>query len=325
MKVIVTGAAGFIGMHVAERLAANGHAVTGLDDFNPYYDPALKRARAARIEERGVDMREMDIAEAEAVRDLFLDVKPDVVVHLAAQAGVRYSLDNPIAYVRSNLYGHTAVLEACRALNGGMTHLVYASSSSVYGGNTKTPFSETDPLADPASFYAATKRSVELLSSSYAQLFGLRQTGLRFFTVYGPWGRPDMAYWLWTDAILKGAPVTLFNHGDMRRDFTFIDDIAKAVTQIAETEPDFSGHERPHRVYNLGNNRPAALDEVVSVLEAAAGRAAKREMAPMQPGDVKETFADIRAAQRDFGFRPTTSIEDGLPKFVAWYRDYKKL
>jgi UDP-glucuronate 4-epimerase len=213
------------------------------------------------------------------------------------------------------------MLEACRALGDRLSHVVYASSSNVYGGATKVPFSETDPLPEPSSFYAATKRSGELIASAYAGLYGLRQVGLRFFTVYGPWGRPDMAYWLWTESILKGEPIQVFNRGDMRRDFTFIDDVSQAVANIVERAPDF-GEGRPHRLYNVGNNRPAALGEVIGVLEAALGRTAVRQLEPMQPGDVKETFADIEAIRRDYGFRPSVSIEDGLPRFVDWYRSY---
>ena len=319
MKVMVTGAAGFIGMHVAERLHKAGHAVAGIDNFNDYYDPALKHARAARIASY-CTVKPLDIADAGSVKTSFLDFAPDVVVHLAAQAGVRYSLQNPMAYIRSNLAGHAAVLEACRALGDRLSHLVYASSSSVYGGNTKVPFSETDPVELPVSLYAATKRSDELISSAYAHLFGIKQIGLRFFTVYGPWGRPDMAYWIFTDQILKGEPVRIFNRGDMRRDFTWIDDIVSGVVATVEKAPAFAPGSRPHKIYNIGNNRPEALLDMIAILEDALGVKAVRRLEDMQAGDVKETYADITAIGRDYGFAPTTPLSVGLPKFVEWYR-----
>lgn len=321
MRIMLTGAAGFIGMHVAEALAGRGHVLCGLDDFNAYYDPALKHNRAARIGSF-CPVCTLDIADVAAVKAAVLDFAPDVVVHLAAQAGVRFSLEQPMTYVRSNLIGHTAVLEACRALGDRLSHLVYASSSSVYGDAAKIPFRETDPLGEPASFYAATKRSAELMSAAYSHLYGIRQAGLRFFTVYGPWGRPDMAYWIWTRAILKGEPIQVFNQGDMRRDFTFVGDVAATVAAMAETPPTFAHGERPHRLYNLGNRRPVALDEVISILEVTLGRTAKTRKEAMQPGDVKETYADITRAQTEYGFAPATSIEEGLPRFVAWYRKY---
>ena len=321
MRVMVTGAAGFIGMHVAERLAAAGHTVAGIDNFNDYYDPGLKRARADRIA-GFCPVEHLDIADVDPVKGAILNYAPDVVVHLAAQAGVRYSLENPFAYIRANLTGHTAILEACRAMGDRLSHLVYASSSSVYGGNTKAPFAESDPVELPVSLYAATKRSDELISSAYAHLYGIRQVGLRFFTVYGPWGRPDMAYWIFTGKILKGEPIDVFNGGDMRRDFTWIDDIVSGVVATVEKAPAFETGERPHRIYNIGNNRPVPLPTMIDILEQALGRKAIRRPLPMQPGDVKETAADISAISRDYGFHPTTSLDEGLPRFVDWYRAY---
>ncbi len=321
MRAIVTGAAGFIGMHAAEQLARDGYEVIGVDNFNDYYPVALKRARAARIAPF-CPILEMDIAGADALKAAFLDFAPDVVVHLAAQAGVRYSLENPFAYVQSNLAGHVSVLEACRALGDRLSHLVYASSSSVYGGNTKVPFSETDPVELPVSLYAATKRADELISSAYAHLYDIRQIGLRFFTVYGPWGRPDMAYWLFTEKMLKGEPIPVFNHGDMRRDFTWIGDIVSGLAAIAKRAPDFQPGERPHKVYNIGNNRPEPLLDMIAVLERALGLESVRDFRDMQPGDVRETYADIAAITRDYGFSPSTPLSEGLPKFVSWYREH---
>lgn len=322
MRIFVTGIAGFIGMHVADRLAAAGHTVTGVDNFNDYYDPGVKTARAQRLG-RSVHVEHLDISDTDAISETIGAFKPDVVVHLAAQAGVRYSLENPMAYVQSNLVGHVAVLEACRALGDSLSHLVYASSSSVYGGNEKTPFSEEDPVVAPVSLYAATKRADELISHSYAHLYQMRQIGLRFFTVYGPWGRPDMAYWSFTDKIIKGEPIRLFNHGDMLRDFTWIDDIVAGVVATVTKSPSFDGAAPPSKLYNLGHNEPVALGDFVDILEDCIGTKAIREYAPMQPGDVPKTYADIVAIRSDYGFAPTTSLEEGLPEFVSWFRRYR--
>ena len=328
MTVMVTGAAGFIGYHVSTALLARGETVLGVDDLNPYYDVALKRARLERLEaSAGFDFRRLDIAEPGSLADASAGV--DRVVHLAAQAGVRHSLTHPFDYQRANIAGHLEVLEFCRALDG-LIHLVYASSSSVYGGNSKPPFSETDPVDTPVSLYAATKKADELMSYTYSHLYRLPQTGLRFFTVYGPWGRPDMAAWLFTKAILAGKPITVFNDGDMRRDFTYVDDVVAGVLAALDAPPGDNGGdaggdgggEAPHRIYNIGNNRAEELMRFIAVLEEAIGATAEIEFAPLQPGDVKETYADISAIQRDLGFAPATPIEEGVPRFVAWYRAY---
>lgn len=321
MKVLITGAAGFIGMHVARYLSARGHETVGLDNFNDYYDPALKRARAALISTT-CPILELELSDADAVKRAVVDFAPDIVVHLAAQAGVRYSLHNPMAYIQSNVAGHTAVLEACRALGDRLSHLVYASSSSVYGQNANTPFSETDPVNCPTSLYAATKRADELISSVYSRLFGIRQVGLRFFTAYGPWGRPDMAYWIFTEKILKGKPITVFNYGAMRRDFTWIGDIADGVIKTIETEPRFESSAFPHRVYNIGNRHPETLTDMIAILEDAIGKPAIMKMTDIQPGEMKETCADISAIAHDYGFMPAMRLNEGLPRFVEWYRDY---
>ena len=319
---LVTGAAGFIGAHVARALTARGISVVGVDNLNDYYPPVLKRDRAAALCE-GPSFRlvELDIADHDALRPLAADA--DVVIHLAAQAGVRYSLENPFAYASSNLVGHLSVLEAVRHAPN-KPRLVIASSSSVYGANTKTPFSEGDPVNDPVSLYAATKRSDELLSESYARLYGLKQIGLRFFTVYGPWGRPDMAYWSFTENIIAGKPIRIFNNGDLKRDFTWIDDIVAGVVATA-LKPMNKDREVPHRIYNIGNNNPVALMRFIEIIEQAVGREAVKEFAPMQKGDVFETCANIDAIARDYGFAPSTALETGIPQFVAWYRDYHKV
>ena len=290
----------------------------GVDNLNDYYDPALKRARLARlIPSNGFSFHQLDIAEEGLLEAALGGQGITRVVHLAAQAGVRYSLENPRAYARANLSGHLEILEFCRS-QPDFEHLVFASSSSVYGGNTKVPFSETDPVDRPVSLYAATKKADELMSYTYAHLYGIPQTGLRFFTVYGPWGRPDMAAWLFTKAILEGKPIRVFNRGEMWRDFTFVDDIVAGVAALLDRPP--AGEGAPHRVYNIGNNNPVKLAEFIGVLERVIGIEAKRQFEPMQPGDVERTFADIDALERDFGFRPKTSIEEGLRKFVEWYR-----
>jgi UDP-glucuronate 4-epimerase len=322
MSVLVTGAAGFIGMHVSRALLARGEQVIGVDDVNDYYDPVLKEARLAELARlAGGAFRcvRQDIAAPGAFAALFAREKEaDRIVHLAAQAGVRYSLVNPGAYIRGNIEGHFAVLEACR-LRGGVRHLVYASSSSVYGGNETLPFSVADKIDRPVSLYAATKASCELMSHCYAHLYGFAQTGLRFFTVYGPWGRPDMSAFIFTRAILAGEPIRVFNRGDMRRDFTYIDDITAGVLAALDRPP---APPDPHRLYNLGNHRSEELLDFIATIEAALGKKAIFEPAPMQPGDVKDTYADIEASRRDLGFAPKTTIREGIPKFVAWYRAF---
>jgi len=324
MTVLLTGAAGFIGYHVARALLGRGERVVGVDNVNDYYDPALKQARLAQLEASGsFAFHRADVADGGAVQQV-LAKEPgiDRVIHLAAQAGVRYSLENPQAYVHSNLLGQVVVLEACRRLPG-LKHLVYASSSSVYGGNTKLPFSVADPVERPLSLYGATKRADELMGAAYAHLFRIPMTGLRFFTVYGPWGRPDMSAYIFTRAIFSDEPIRLFNAGDMKRDFTYIDDIVAGVLAALDRPPPDGGpDDPPHRLYNLGNHRCEELTRFVAILERECGRKAKIQPMPMQPGDVRETFADIESATRDLGFHPRTPIDEGLPRFVAWYRDY---
>jgi UDP-glucuronate 4-epimerase len=326
MAVLVTGAGGFIGFHVAAALLRAGERVLGIDNLCPYYDVRLKEARLAELRKlQGFGFERLDIAETGAV-GRFMAQHRDInrVVHLAAQAGVRHSISHPREYVAANVTGQLEVLEACRAQSG-LKHLVYASSSSVYGGNAKLPYKETDPVDTPQSLYAATKKADELMSHCYAHLYRIPMTGLRFFTVYGPWGRPDMAAWVFTKAILAGEPIKLFNHGKMQRDFTFIDDITAGVLACLAKPPPDTGRELPHRVYNLGNHRSEELEHFVEVLERAIGKPAHREPVGMQPGDVTRTYADIEAASRDFGFDPKTSIDEGLPKFVEWYRAYHQL
>ncbi len=322
MTVLVTGAAGFIGFHVAEALLARGERVLGVDNLNDYYDVRLKEARLARLETKaGFAFARLDIADAPALAAA-VERHPGIarIVHLAAQAGVRYSIEHPEAYIHSNIAGHHAVLELARRLPG-FRHLVYASSSSVYGGNSKLPFAIEDRVDQPISLYAATKRADELISHVYSHLFGLPATGLRFFTVYGPWGRPDMAMFIFTKAILEGRPIQLFNQGDMRRDFTFIDDVVAGVVAALDRPPAADGG-APHRLYNIGNHRAEELRRLVGLLEQECGRPAIVELAPLQPGDVPETYADIAATTRDLGFRPTTPIDVGVPKFVEWYKAY---
>jgi UDP-glucuronate 4-epimerase len=323
MTILVTGAAGFIGYHVSEALIARGDQVIGVDNLNDYYDTALKEARLARLDtHRGFSFERADIADDGAMVMLARHAA-DVtgVVHLAAQAGVRYSLLNPQAYVRDNIAGHLNILEMCRGLES-FKHLVYASSSSVYGGNEKLPYAESDPVDRPVSLYAASKKADELIAHTYSHLYGLPATGLRFFTVYGPWGRPDMAYYLFTEAIFRNETIHVFNHGDMRRDFTYIDDVVAGILAAMDRPPPAEKDAPPHRVYNIGNNRSEELLHFIGVIEAAAGRKAELKMAPMQPGDVKETFADIELARRDLGFGPTVGLEEGIGRFVEWYRDY---
>lgn len=317
MTIVVTGAAGFIGMHVAERLLDAGARVVGVDNFNDYYDPALKEARATRLANwPAFRMVRADIADASAVLDLVRDARADKVIHLAAQAGVRYSLENPFAYERSNLAGHLSVLEACRMT--GVRHLVYASSSSVYGDRplNGAGFREDDPTVSPVSLYAATKRSCELMSQSYAALYGFPQSGLRFFTVYGPMGRPDMAYFSFTRKIMSGQPIDVFGGGRMARDFTYIDDIVDGVLGVLENPPPDGGHE----IYNIGDSKPVGLMEMIATLEKALGREAMTVMRPMQPGDVNATYADISKLNRLTGYKPKVMLSEGLPRFVKWWR-----
>lgn len=324
MTVLVTGVAGFIGHYVALALLDRGERVLGIDNLNDYYDVRLKQARLKRFEGRnGFAFQKLDIADHRAVlalKDRFVDI--DRIVHLAAQAGVRYSLVNPFAYMDSNGTGHLALLELARALPR-CRHMVYASSSSVYGANSKLPFSIDDRTDTPVSLYGATKKATELMSRSYAHLFRLPLTGLRFFTVYGPWGRPDMAAYLFADRILKGEPIPVFGQGEMKRDFTYIDDIVAGILAALDRPPGDGGHDDPpHRVYNLGNNRSEKLLRFIDLLERELGAKAKLDLQPMQLGDVRETYADIEASRRDLGFQPTTPIDVGIPRFVAWYKGY---
>lgn len=330
MTVLVTGAAGFIGMHVVAALLARGEHVIGIDNFNDYYSVALKEARIAELEKIGgnrLTIHRVDIGDDASIAAALAGADFDRIVHLAAQAGVRYSLDNPGAYVRANLAGHVNILELAR--HRAVRHLVYASSSSVYGANKTMPFRVEDRVDHPISLYAATKRADELMSETYAHLFRLPQTGLRFFTVYGPWGRPDMALWKFTTAILSGKPIDVYNHGDMQRDFTYIDDIVDGVLRSLDRPPADDGLEKaggymtPHRLYNIGNNRPEPLMDMIATIEKACGRKARLNMLPMQDGDVPATYADIDAISRDTGYRARTSIEDGVPRFVRWFVGYQ--
>jgi len=319
MTILVTGAAGFIGYHVAKALLDRGERVLGLDNLSPYYDPALKKARLARLEGKGFSFQTLDIARRDEVAD-FGRRYPEIdrIVHLAAQAGVRHSLEHPFDYVDANVTGHLTMLELGRRLPK-LENLVYASSSSVYGGNTRLPFSTSDSTDDPISLYAATKKAGEMMATAYTRLYGFGAIGLRFFTVYGPWGRPDMSAFLFTKAILEGKPIQVFNNGDMRRDFTYIDDIVQGVIAALDRPV------RAHRIYNLGNNRAEPLLRFIETIEKATGKKAIVELKPMQQGDVKETFADILASTRDLGFKPTTPIDVGIPRFVDWYRGFYKV
>lgn len=335
MKILITGSAGFIGSAICLRLLARGDEVIGVDNLNDYYDPALKRARLARQADHPgyVDVF-ADIADRAAMQATFASYQPDRVIHLAAQAGVRYSLVNPHAYIESNVLGFMNILEGCR--HGAIEHLVYASSSSVYGGNTRLPFSEHDNIDHPVSLYAATKKANELMAHTYSHLYGLPTTGLRFFTVYGPWGRPDMALFLFTKAILEDRPIDVFNHGDMIRDFTFIDDIVEGVIRVLDRPakpdpafdpkaPDPATSNRPYRIFNIGNNRPVTLMEYIEALELALGRRAKMNLLPMQPGDVPATAANTDELDAWVGFRPATPVTEGVARFVAWYRDFYRV
>jgi len=331
MKVLVTGAAGFIGMHVSQRLLARGDTVVGLDNLNDYYDPQLKRDRLSTLARAGFTFVKLDVADRGAMCELFASERFDRVVHLAAQAGVRYSLVNPHAYIDSNIVGFTNVLEGCR--HNAVQHLVYASSSSVYGGNTHMPFSEHDGVDHPVSLYAATKKANELMAHTYSHLYGLPTTGLRFFTVYGPWGRPDMALFLFTKAILEGRSIDVFNHGKMIRDFTFIDDIAEGVERtldrVATADPAYDANRAdparsnaPYRVFNIGNHDPVPLMDFIRAIEGGLGREAIKNFLPLQSGDVPATSADVEELAAWTGFRPGTPVVEGVKRFVAWYREY---
>jgi UDP-glucuronate 4-epimerase len=331
-RILVTGAAGFIGFHVSNALLDRGDTVFGLDNLNDYYDVNLKLARLQRLQDRdGFSFSKLDLADRAAMEELFATERFDAVIHLAAQAGVRYSLVNPHAYLSSNIDGFLNVLEGCRKQQ--VDHLVYASSSSVYGANTRLPFSVSDSVDHPVSLYAATKKANELMAHTYSHLYRLPVTGLRFFTVYGPWGRPDMAPFLFTRAILEGRPLDVFNHGLMQRDFTYIDDIVAGVLGVLDRpaspaadwssdEPDPAGSNAPYRVYNIGNNEPVALLDVIGVFERKLGRTAEKRLLPMQPGDVVATFADISALTELTGFTPETGIEEGVSRFIDWYREF---
>ena len=331
-KYLVTGAAGFIGYHLCEALLRRGDEVVGLDNLNDYYSVQLKRDRLAQLADQSrFSFHRIDLADREAIDALFQEHRFPVVLNMAAQAGVRYSLSNPHAYIQSNLVGFLNILEACRHTDVG--HLVYASSSSVYGANTRMPFSVHDNVDHPISVYAASKKSNELIAHSYSHLYRLPTTGLRFFTVYGPWGRPDMALYLFTEAILTGRPIDVYNHGTMKRDFTYIDDVVEGVVRTAdrpaEANPNWSGDEpdpgtssAPYRLYNIGNNQPVELMNLIEILEKCLGTKAKKNLLPIQPGDVPETYANVDDLARDVGFQPSCTIEEGVARFVAWYRQY---
>lgn len=322
MKILVTGAAGFIGFHCSIRLLGNGHEVIGIDNLNTYYDVGLKEARLTRLLSRSeFSFQKIDLADRHAMADLFAKNSFDVVLHLGAQAGVRYSLDNPFAYIDSNLTGTLTVLEGCRHHSVG--HLIYASSSSVYGANSKQPFSIEDRVDTPVSLYAATKKADEMMCQTYAHLYRFPITGLRFFTVYGPWGRPDMAYFKFADAIMAGRTIDVYNHGDMKRDFTYIDDIVDGIETLVQNPALATNDPTPHRVYNLGNNNPEQLMDMISLLENHLGREASKNFLPMQPGDVHATYADIQASSHDFGFKPKINLSDGLSRFSDWYRRHR--
>ncbi|GBE42179.1 UDP-glucose 4-epimerase [bacterium BMS3Bbin10] len=332
MKILVTGAAGFIGFHTARALLERGDRVVGLDNLNDYYDVSLKQARLAELEGRnGFKFVRADLADRAAIEELFAHEKFGRVIHLAAQAGVRYSIENPRAYVDSNLAGFVNILEGCR--HTGVEHLVYASSSSVYGANTALPFSVHHNVDHPLSLYAATKKSNELMAHTYAHLYRLPVTGLRFFTVYGPWGRPDMALFLFTSKILAGEPIDVFNNGEHARDFTYIDDIVEGVVRSLDHiaapskewdagRPDPGTSDAPYRLYNIGNNNPVQLMDFIAAIETALGKKAQKNFLPLQPGDVPATYADIDALVGDIGYRPETELEDGIAKFISWYREY---
>ncbi len=320
--ILVTGAAGFIGFHLSQALLARGDRVIGLDNLNDYYDVSLKRARLERLQAREpFKFYPLDLSDRQGMADLFANEACDSVVNLAAQAGVRYSLQNPHAYVDSNLVGFINILEGCR--HHPVEHLVYASSSSVYGANKKIPFAVSDSVDTPVSLYAASKKANELMAHSYSHLYNIPATGLRFFTVYGPWGRPDMAYFLFVKAILDGSPINVFNHGQMQRDFTYVDDVVEGIIRTLERPPEPQGNTQArYRVYNIGNNQPVELLRMIEIIETCLGKTAQKNMLPMQPGDVPITYADVDDLMHDVGFRPDTPLEVGIERFVAWYRDY---
>lgn len=334
-KILVTGAAGFVGFHYAKRLAAHGYEVFGTDNLNEYYDVSLKEARLKELQPfDGFRFEKVDLAHRAGMERIFSSFKPDVVAHMGAQAGVRYSIENPRAYIDSNIVGFTNILEGCR--HNGVKHLIFASSSSVYGANRTLPFSVHHNVDHPLSLYAATKKADELMAHTYAHLYRLPCTGLRFFTVYGPWGRPDMAVYLFTKAIFEGKAIDIFNHGDMMRDFTYIDDIIESMARLVDRvpqpdakwsgeKPDPASSNAPYRIYNIGNSRPEKLTDLVAMIEQATGRKFKTNMLPMQPGDVYATFADTKDLERDIGFKPSTPLKDGIQKFVEWYKEYHKI
>ena len=334
MNVLVTGAAGFVGYFLSERLLAEGHRVYGIDNLNDYYDVQLKRDRLARLPpQAGFTFQQLDLFDREGMNALFEQESFDCVVHLAAQAGVRYSLQNPFAYADSNLSGFVNILEGCR--HSQVSHLVFASSSSVYGANRKVPFAVTDNVDHPVSLYAATKKANELMAHSYSHLYTIPMTGLRFFTVYGPWGRPDMAYFKFVHAIAQGNPIQVYNHGRMKRDFTYIDDIVEGIVRVMHHPPQPIDEataiaanlptRAPYKIYNIGNNSPVELMRFIEVIEAAMGKSAVKQMMPMQPGDVPATYADVDDLMADVGFRPSTPLEVGIDKFVQWYRNYYRV
>jgi UDP-glucuronate 4-epimerase len=317
-KILVTGAAGFIGFHLCQSLLGQGQRIIGLDNLNDYYDVSLKKARLAQLKDReNFGFTKLDLADGQGIAEFFAQEKPERVVHLAAQAGVRYSLENPHAYVDSNLVGFVNILEGCR--HNSVEHLVYGSSSSVYGANQKIPFAVTDNVDHPVSLYAATKKANELMAHTYSHLYGIPTTGLRFFTVYGPWGRPNMAYFSFTKAILAGEPIKVFNHGQMRRDFTYINDVIEGVVRVIDHIP---ASTVPYRLYNIGNHSPVNLEYFITILEECLGKKADKVFLPMQPGDVPETYADVADLMADVGFAPVTSLTTGLERFVKWYRNF---
>ncbi|WP_281417500.1 NAD-dependent epimerase [Lentibacillus saliphilus] len=332
--ILITGAAGFIGSHLSKRLLKEGHKVIGIDNINDYYDPKLKEARLKNLEHKNFKFVKTDLEDLDTVNHVFQENNPDIVINLAAQAGVRYSLENPHVYVNSNVVGFTNILESCRHHN--VKHLIYASSSSVYGANTSKPFSTSDNIDHPLSLYAATKKSNELFAHTYSHLYGLPTTGLRFFTVYGPWGRPDMALFLFTKAIVNDEPIDVFNHGKMMRDFTYVDDIVESITRLIEkpakpnlnwsgTNPDPGSSYAPYKVYNIGNNSPVRLMEFIEAIENKLGKKAMKNYLPLQAGDVPETYANVEDLFRDIDFQPQTTIQDGVNNFIDWYLDYYKV
>ena len=330
-NILITGSAGFIGFHLSKRLLNMGYNIIGIDNINDYYNPKLKEDRLKQLESKNFTFIKSNLEDVEIINESFDKYQPNIVINLAAQAGVRYSLENPHAYINSNIVGFTNILEACRHFN--VEHLIYASSSSVYGANTSKPFSTSDNIDHPLSLYAATKKSNELMAHTYSHLYGLPTTGLRFFTVYGPWGRPDMALFLFTKAIVNDEPIDVFNHGNMMRDFTYIDDIVESITRLtkrpAQPNPEWSGAHpdpsssyAPYKVYNIGNNSPVKLMDFIEAIENKLGKKAKKNYLPLQAGDVPETYADVEDLFRDIDFKPKTSIQDGVNKFIDWYLDY---